>query len=671
MKMGWLSMFLLAFCMIGVPEVLSCRVYRRLRDVRTTRDDVPKLCRKEGILAYWYAPSSNGDLRDSIKQSRDLIDSGCSDILGRFLCTAHFPQLDLVLHGMNGWTYYLRPCAEVCRAVWRDCRLTAYNLNIERPPELDCKNLPSQKTDEMQCLPYLYPPRDRPTIVNVTRHNASSVSILYALPEKASLTKAFRVRYNETLSWGQLGRELFYKISRSRSSLMLNITDLKRAGDYTFEVTAFNSFGEGPKTVLSVPAFHNDIGTGCENITVPMCQSGIDYSQTAMPNSLGHWDQEDAGQAVDSYSLLVEEDCSPYTQTLVCAMYIPICTSGPSSTLLPCRDLCVQARNGCEEILVYYGFSWPADLRCESLPSYDEGNDCYLGGAPVLEVSADDQCERITVSMCPSAMGYNQTLMPNSLGHQTVRDAELQLMTLSPVVEFGCSPHFSSFVCSLYLPRCNSAPVLPCRELCEKARNGCTEVLLEFGFQWPEQLTCEDLPSHNDGATCYLGDFQPMPMNKTDFSPPQPNQTTGTMTNATLAVKPRRYDTHNLGVPSLFRGWVDVQGQGAANDYCRVVTNSTGGYFLSCSLAGMKGAPTDLNYNSTGPWFDAGHMDTWYMMDVNEDGRDDYCRCVGCLPTTHVSCLLAGEGAFTAQTLDYDPVPGGCHYNTVNPYFGR
>lgn len=35
------------------------------------------------------------------------------------------------------------------------------------------------------------------------------------------------------------------------------------------------------------------------------------------------------------------------------------------------------------------------------------------------------------------------------------------------------------------------------------------------------------------------------------------------------SVKPRRYDIEDLGSDCLFRGWADVQGQGAANDYCR------------------------------------------------------------------------------------------------------
>ena len=34
-------------------------------------------------------------------------------------------------------------------------------------------------------------------------------------------------------------------------------------------------------------------------------------------------------------------------------------------------------------------------------------------------------------------------------------------------------------------------------------------------------------------------------------------------------IKPRRYDIIDQGEDCYFRGWADVQGQGAANDYCR------------------------------------------------------------------------------------------------------
>lgn len=37
-------------------------------------------------------------------------------------------------------------------------------------------------------------------------------------------------------------------------------------------------------------------------------------------------------------------------------------------------------------------------------------------------------------------------------------------------------------------------------------------------------------------------------------------------------VRARRYDVKDVGLPHYFKGWVDVQGQGAANDYCRYIT---------------------------------------------------------------------------------------------------
>ena len=47
------------------------------------------------------------------------------------------------------------------------------------------------------------------------------------------------------------------------------------------------------------------------------------------------------------------------------------------------------------------------------------------------------------------------------------------------------------------------------------------------------------------------------------------NGTIGEQETCATSVKPRRYDIEDLGSDCLFRGWADVQAQGAANDYCR------------------------------------------------------------------------------------------------------
>ena len=49
-------------------------------------------------------------------------------------------------------------------------------------------------------------------------------------------------------------------------------------------------------------------------------------------------------------------------------------------------------------------------------------------------------------------------------------------------------------------------------------------------------------------------------------------------------VRPRRTDITTWGYRNMFRGWVDVQGQGANNDYCRCEKNPKYHLFLRLTL---------------------------------------------------------------------------------------
>ncbi|XP_041369476.1 uncharacterized protein LOC121383473 isoform X1 [Gigantopelta aegis] len=131
------------------------------------------------------------------------------------------------------------------------------------------------------------------------------------------------------------------------------------------------------------------------------------------------------------------------------------------------------------------------------------------------------------------------------------------------------------------------------------------------------------------------------------------------------AIDPRRTDITDLGYGYMFQGWVDIKGQGANNDYCRVVGPSANSPYkwLSCALSGTQG---DSQYNYNPPngglvSFDAGYTNTWYMSDANGDGRADYCRCVGNRPNTYVSCMLAKRLSFGSNQYECR-VPGsnGC-----------
>uniref|UniRef100_A0A672HUP0 Frizzled class receptor 7a n=1 Tax=Salarias fasciatus TaxID=181472 RepID=A0A672HUP0_SALFA len=104
-------------------------------------------------------------------------------------------------------------------------------------------------------------------------------------------------------------------------------------------------------------------------------------------------------------------------------------------------------------------------------------------------------CQPISIPLC-SDIAYNQTIMPNLLGHGTQEDAGLEVHQFYPLVEVRCSADLQFFLCSLYAPVCTvlDRAIPPCRALCERARRGCEALMNKFGFQWPERLRCEKFP---------------------------------------------------------------------------------------------------------------------------------------------------------------------------------
>ncbi|XP_044001072.1 frizzled-2 [Aphidius gifuensis] len=114
--------------------------------------------------------------------------------------------------------------------------------------------------------------------------------------------------------------------------------------------------------------------------------------------------------------------------------------------------------------------------------------------------NGNGRCEDITIPMC-RGIGYNLTAMPNDLNHDTQEEAGLEVHQFWPLVEIKCSPDLKFFLCSMYTPIClaeYSKPLPACRSVCERARAGCAPLMQQYGFSWPERMSCERLPYHGD-----------------------------------------------------------------------------------------------------------------------------------------------------------------------------
>ena len=111
------------------------------------------------------------------------------------------------------------------------------------------------------------------------------------------------------------------------------------------------------------------------------------------------------------------------------------------------------------------------------------------------------RCKPLTISLC-SSMHYNMTLFPNFF-NQTQGEASAEIGQFLPLVHYGCSSELPLLLCSLYAPPC-SEPRLPCRELCNRVKNGCLPVLTEFGIPWPTNMPCDNFPSAKRGTKCIV-----------------------------------------------------------------------------------------------------------------------------------------------------------------------
>lgn len=113
----------------------------------------------------------------------------------------------------------------------------------------------------------------------------------------------------------------------------------------------------------------------CQPFETDLCN--IDSYSTLRPfrNTLGHTNIETAIAELHKYYFLFNsERCKANIQLFLCSLYAPVCLEDRDkkvpqdllqNLLLPCRDICEEARNVCWPNFKLANLSWPEDWRCE------------------------------------------------------------------------------------------------------------------------------------------------------------------------------------------------------------------------------------------------------------------------------------------------------------------
>jgi len=112
------------------------------------------------------------------------------------------------------------------------------------------------------------------------------------------------------------------------------------------------------------------------------------------------------------------------------------------------------------------------------LISVTSGTTQQYGSSVAVPAAGDSRsvntnvCYNIIDSVFPAFSDYCSVLpqttfsLPNFFGHQSKREANDLLLSLTPVLDSQCFQHIRMFACPLFFPPCDGEAILPCAGFC-------------------------------------------------------------------------------------------------------------------------------------------------------------------------------------------------------------
>ncbi|XP_037309951.2 uncharacterized protein LOC119197600 [Pungitius pungitius] len=450
-------------------------------------------------LGYATTPHPTGAPGYSLQQAAQLVETACSPDVAALVCRVVVPECGSEEGSQK------KPCRALCEKVKTDCESALKAKRLSWPTRLRCDALPESNCVQgppASCQPITVPlcgdlSYTETVLPNLLGHATqeearAALTTFWPLVQVGCSTqlKPFLCSvYTPKCVSGSPRPPCRAQCEQARSGCEAL---MKRFGSKWPEDLRCEKFTA--ESCEHIPGFGSTQPSACQRITVPLC-SDLPYTDTVLPNVLGHKTQDAAGLEVFQFLPLVKVQCSPHLKPFLCSVYTPECVSG--SPRPPCRTLCEHARSNCESLMNSLGFQWPDSLKCEAFDT--ESCEHYGVGR------GGGVCEPITIPMC-QGLAYNQTITPNLLGHTSQREAVVKMSLFNAMVQSMCSVDIRLFVCAVYAPQCSAGEVQrPCRSFCESAKRGCEGLMSSFGVSWPDELRCNSFPEDN----CISEDSKP------------------------------------------------------------------------------------------------------------------------------------------------------------------
>lgn len=235
--------------------------------------------------------------------------------------------------------------------------------------------------------------------------------------------------------------------------------------------------------------------------------------KTFFPNAVTS-SQKDASQKLDR---LLKKRCSLEAEQFFILSHYPPCTevNNTAHLIYPCKQLCRRINKGCEGQLGGKG-KWPEYMDCRKLSKEGCVNDVSRYFAKPSPTTSTSIAAKTSIPL-PVSTPTAKPLKPCKHFIET-SCSELNNFSDLPNIRFPvysrkftkyvklldskCSVWLKPFLCyetfSAYKSTKSAERIRPCRNVCRKAENECSDCFAKLGITWSNHWNCQDFQVKKD-----------------------------------------------------------------------------------------------------------------------------------------------------------------------------